>query len=66
MKASKYLQGAYKEDFAPPLELAEAAPAAPIRRRTAFNAAPIKKAKLPGVVGVQMKEVEDYLKLTRW
>eukprot|EP00873_Tetraselmis_striata_P013436 jgi/Tetstr1/433700/TSEL_022919.t1 len=89
-KAYKYLRGAYKEDFAPPLELAEGAPAAPISKGIAFNAAPIKKAKLPGVAGVillmrtveqhddndppaqspaealavQMKEVEDDLKLT--
>eukprot|EP00873_Tetraselmis_striata_P027296 jgi/Tetstr1/447560/TSEL_034939.t1 len=52
MKAYKYLRGADKEDFALPLELVAAAPDAPISRRTAFNAAPIKKAKLLGVAGV--------------
>eukprot|EP00873_Tetraselmis_striata_P035007 jgi/Tetstr1/455271/TSEL_042109.t1 len=54
MKAYKHLpRGTYKEDFGPPLELAEAAPYAPISRRTAFDAASIKKAsKLPGVAGV--------------
>eukprot|EP00873_Tetraselmis_striata_P013611 jgi/Tetstr1/433875/TSEL_023055.t1 len=61
--AYNYLRGAYKDDWAPPAPSITPAPVAPASKRTAFNAAPVKKAKLSEVLATQMKEVEEYLKL---
>eukprot|EP00873_Tetraselmis_striata_P041501 jgi/Tetstr1/461765/TSEL_006854.t1 len=47
--AYNYLRGAYKDDWAPPAPCITPAPVAPATKRTAFNAAPVKKAKLSGV-----------------
>eukprot|EP00873_Tetraselmis_striata_P002573 jgi/Tetstr1/422837/TSEL_013628.t1 len=47
--AYNYLRGAYKDDWAPPAPSITRAPVAPASKRTAFNAAPVKKAKLSGV-----------------
>eukprot|EP00873_Tetraselmis_striata_P044475 jgi/Tetstr1/464739/TSEL_009486.t1 len=61
--AYNYLRGAYKDDWAPPAPSITPAPVAPASKRTAFNAAPVKKAKLSEVLATKMKEVEEYLKL---
>eukprot|EP00873_Tetraselmis_striata_P010748 jgi/Tetstr1/431012/TSEL_002030.t1 len=52
--AYNYLRGAYKDDWAPPAPSITPAPVAPASKRTAFNAAPVKKAKLSRIAGMQL------------
>eukprot|EP00873_Tetraselmis_striata_P019008 jgi/Tetstr1/439272/TSEL_027714.t1 len=52
--AYNYLRGAYKDDWAPPAPSIAPAPVALASKRTAFNAAPVKKAKLSGIAGMQL------------